>query len=49
MVIDRVASSPAFVDYDIMAEDCDPLTNHCNHNVQEKGRNIFISERLSES
>lgn len=49
VVIDRVSTEPAFVDIDIMAEDCDPLTNNCIHNVQDKGRNIFISEKLSEN
>jgi len=37
------------IDYDILATECSAVVNSCTHNVQEKGRNFYISEQQSDS
>jgi len=34
----------SFTDYDILAPDCDEIDNRCIKNVQEHGRDFFMSE-----
>ena len=46
--VDTGAQPIKFIDYDILASECSAKVNSCTHNVQEKGRNFYLSERQSD-